>query len=92
MYCEHFCIINEGAFPPNQTLDFRHQTLDGKDLKSDETMQGFPLRGSSAVGGDEVESQTSDFRRQTLDGKALNFAEAFRLPCVKGAVTTEGCD
>ena len=70
----------------------RRQILDDKALKPDETMQGFPLRGSSAAGGDEVESLTSDFRRQTLDGKALNYAEAFRLPCVKGAVTTEGCD
>ena len=30
-------------------------------------MQGFPLRGSSAKGGDEVERQTLDYRRQTLD-------------------------
>ena len=38
-----------------KTLDFRHYILDDKALKSDETIQGFPLRGSSAEGGDEVE-------------------------------------
>ena len=38
-----------------QILDIRYQILDNKTLKSDETMQGFPLRGSSAAGGDEVE-------------------------------------
>ena len=87
MHCERFSFK-----PVKGVCKFRLQILDEKDFSFAGTMQGFPLRGRSAEGGDEVESQTLDFRHQTSDVKASNFDEIIRLPCAKGAGTTEGRD